>query len=251
MGEMEAAEQYLLKSLNLHQDQFRSLQALGQLAFRKGNYGEAARRFREAVEKGGASDTTFFNLGTAHWKGRKNRLAEEAFLRCLEMNPRRLEALRSLSELYREGKEYEKAVDCLKKALFLDPRSIDARLSLSEIYFRCRELENLVEQCDHLLGGLGLPSNFVINDFGDLGSLYGRIGDELRVLGRNELSLAAYQISFLISPSSEVLEKMVRLNPSPDLLKGCVEKAAEALQFHGQASEDLKNLSRNICLPPA
>ena len=66
-----------------------------------------------------------------------------------------------------------------------------------------------------------------------MSELYGLIGDELGKQGRKELSWLAYQVSFLIFPSREILEKMVPLATSVGILTRCLEEVAEDLRFHG------------------
>jgi len=78
-----------------------------------------------------------------------------------------------------------------------------------------------------------------LNSFKELSALYEMIGDELGKQGRKELALLAHQVSFLISPSKEVLEKMVPLATSVGILKSCLEEVAEGLRFHGHDVDPL------------
>jgi tetratricopeptide (TPR) repeat protein len=232
-GQEELAREMLSRSLNLHRDDYTSLQALGLLALQRGEFTQAADYFERAIKGGGNLSSNYANLGLALRKLGRWAEAEKALLRSLEIDPQKVEALINLGHLCKENKNNDKALEYFKKALTLNPRMMDVRLALSDIYFRLQELEELVGQCDALLQELSLPRDIILNSFKDLSALYEMIGDELGKQGRKELSLLAHQVSFLISPSKEVLEKMVPLATSVGILNSCLEEVAEGLRFHG------------------
>ena len=232
-GQDELAREMLSKSLNLHRDHYTSLQALGLLALQRGEFTQAVDYFEGAIQGGGDLSSNYANLGLALRKLGRRAEAEKALLWSLELEPQKVEAMVNLGQLHKESKSHEKALEYFKKALAQNHRMIDVRLALSDIYFRLQELEELVGQCDFLLQELNLPNNLILNDFKDLSELYGMIGDELGKQGRKELSWLAYQVSFLIFPSREVLEKMVPLATSVGILTRCLEEVAEDLRFHG------------------
>jgi tetratricopeptide (TPR) repeat protein len=247
-GQEELAREMLSKSLNLHQDDYTSLQTLGLLALQRGEFTQAADYFERAIKGGGNLSSNYANLGLALRKLGRWVEAENALLRSLEMEPHRVEAIVNLGQLHKEKKNHEKALEYFKKAVALNPRMMDVRLALSDIYFRFQELEELVGQCDFLLGELNLPRDFILNDFKDLSSLYEMIGDELGKQGRKELSLLAFQVSFLISPSKEVLEKVVPLATSVGILQRCLEEVAGALRFRGQDVAPFEGLGNHLSL---
>jgi tetratricopeptide (TPR) repeat protein len=233
MGEEELAQEMLSRSLNFHKDHYTSLQTLGLLALQKGEFARAAGYYDRAIAGGGELSSNYANLGLALRKLGRRAEAEKALLRSLEMDPRKVEAIINLGHLYKENKNHEKALEYYRKALVLNPRSMDIRLAMSNVYFRLQELEELVGQCDFLLKELNLPRDFILNNFNELSELYGMIGEELGKQGRKELSLLAFQVSFLISPSRGILEKMVPLATSLGIPNSCLEEAAEGLRFHG------------------
>lgn len=195
---------------------------------------QAANYFERAIKGRGVLSSNYANLGLALRKLGRMAEAEKALLRSLEFDPQKVEALVNLGQLHKENKKHEDALEFFKKALAQNHRMIDVRLALSDIYFRLQELEELVGQCDFILEELNLPNNLILNDFKELSELYGLIGDELEKQGRKELSLLAFQVSFLISPSREVLERMVPLATSIGILTCCFEEMAEGLRLHGQ-----------------
>jgi tetratricopeptide (TPR) repeat protein len=241
-GQEELAREMLSRSLNLHRDDYNSLQTLGFLALKRGEFIQAADYFERAIKGGGDPSSNYANLGLALRKLGRWAEAEKALLQSLEVDPQRVEAVVNLGHLYKENKKYDKALQYFKKAISLNPRMMDVRLALSGLYFRLQELEELVGQCDALLQELILPRNIILNSFKELGELYGVIGDELGKQSRKELSLLAHQVSFLISPSKEILEKMVPLATSLGILQRCLEEVAEGLQFHGHAVPPLEGV---------
>jgi tetratricopeptide (TPR) repeat protein len=238
-GQEELAREFLSRSLNLRPDDYTSLQTLGLLALQRGEFTQAVDYFERAIKSGGNLSSNHANLGLALRKLGRRAEAEKALLRSLEMDPQKVEALINLGHLCRENKNYAKALEYFKNAIILNPRMIDVRLAMSDIYFRLQELEELVGQCDALLQELNLPRDFILNSFKELGALYELIGDELGKQGHKELSLLAHQVSFLISPSKEVLEKMVPLATSVGILQRCLEEVAEGLRFHGHEVDPL------------
>jgi glycosyltransferase involved in cell wall biosynthesis len=233
-GEIGKSREMFQKSLNLHKDHYKSWEALGLLALREGNFADAAMNYSKALQAGARTDSSYANLGLAYGKMGCFKDAEVAFLQALEMNPRRLEALVNLGHLYKKNMELQKAIGYFQNALEQSPHRFDIRLTLSNLYFRSQELERLVEQCDALLGELNLPRDLTINNFQELSSLYGMIGDTLKGQGRQELSLMAYQDAFLIFPSREIMEKMIPQAASLGILNSCTEEMAQAVRFHGQ-----------------
>jgi len=233
-GEIGTAREMFQKSLNLHRDHYKSWEALGLMALRDGRFPEAALNYEKAIQAGGRTDSSFANLGLAYGKMGRLKDAEEAFLQALEMNPNRLEALVNLGHLYKNNMDFKKAIGHFQDALEQCPHRLDIRLALSNLYFRSKELERLVEQCDALLAELKLPRDLTINNFQELSSLYGMIGDSLKEQDRQELSLMAYQDAFIIFPSRETMEKMIPQAVSLGIFNSCMEEMAQAVRFHGQ-----------------
>jgi len=55
------------------------------------------------------------------------------------------------------------------------------------------------------------------------------IGETLEKQGRNELAVIAYQVSFMISPSKEILEKIASIASPLGILKTCLAEIEETL----------------------
>lgn len=236
-GETDLAKKMFIKSLDFPSDHQKSLQALGLMALRDQQFEEAIEYYKRAIEKGVDSDQIYSNLGLAYRKFGLWAEAEKALLKALEVNPQRLEALTNLGHLYYQRKEYPKAIEVFSKGLDLAPNLTDVRLALSDIYFRFCELEKLVQECDALLKELGLPRDRTLNGFDELATLYEEIGETLLRNGRNDLSLMAFHVSFLIHPSKGVLEKIAFQATFLKVLENSLQKIKEALEFNGFQGE--------------
>ena len=116
-------------------DHHKSFQALGFLSLKDQQFEEAVGYYKRAIQEGGATDSTYANLGLAYRKLGFWKEAENALLKAWEINPQRVEALTNLGHLYHK-KEFQKAMYYFTKALEIDPNLTDVRLALSDIYFR-------------------------------------------------------------------------------------------------------------------
>lgn len=236
-GDPKLGREMLLKSLQIPYDHQKSFEALGLLSMKDQQFEESIGYYKRAIQEGKPSDQIYCNLGLAYQKLNLLAEAEEALLQALEINPRRVEPLANIGHLYYQRKEYLKAINYFTKALDLIPHLIDVRLCLSKIYFCLLELDRLVAQCDALLAELNLPRDLILSSLEELGSLYRMVGEALENQGRKELSLIAYQVSFMISPSKEILEKINSMASALGILKSCLAEISEALQFHGKGDE--------------
>ncbi len=237
VGQIERAKELFLKSVSLHPDHGRSLESLGHLCLKNGRFEEAVSYYEKAVEKGGGSDQVFTNLGLAYGKLGKEEEGEKALSKALEINPRRMEALTNLGYLYSRKKALPQAVQCFQKALLDDPGLTDVRLSLSEIYFQLYEIEGLVAQCEALRRESGLSCYGTVNGFEDLATLYKEVADCFLRSGRNELSLSALHVAFLIFPSEETLKKILSLANSLKTPEDSLAKIRDSLEFHGHSNQ--------------
>ena len=68
IGKSVLVKEMLLKSLNLHRDHYKSLQALGLMALKNQEFEEAVRYYEKAIQEGGTLDESYVNLGLAYWK---------------------------------------------------------------------------------------------------------------------------------------------------------------------------------------
>ncbi len=132
-------------------------------------YGEALKAFQKAVEFYPANQNLYYYVGVcAGWMSKAaldydatgsnaarlhyQDLAESAYLRALELEPRYVRALLGLSMLYvYETNESEKAVPLLEKLLSIDTKNIDAMFVLAAAYYGSSRAEDAVATCDRII----------------------------------------------------------------------------------------------------
>jgi len=175
--------------------------------------------------------------------------AEQALLKALEMNPRRLEALTNLGHLYHERKAYSQAIDSFNRALALVPSLTDVRFALSEIYFRLYELEKLVQECEALRRELGLACDMTLDSFEELSVLFEEMGGVFSQRGRDDLSLMAYRTSFLIYPTRRILDRIVEIASSLNILKVYLSYVEEVLSLHRERAQRVDSPAGSLNQP--
>jgi tetratricopeptide (TPR) repeat protein len=249
IGEKDRAKEMFQESLNFSSDHQKSLAALGLRALENQQYEEAIQYYERAIQEGIVSDQIYSNLGLSYRKLGRSAEAEKAFLKALEVNPQRTEALTNLGHLYHQKKEYSKAIDCFNKALDLAPNLMDVRFALSEIYFRLHELEKLVQECDALRRDLALSCEMTLNSFEELSGLYEEMGGVLSEKGRDDLSLMSYRTSFLIHPTKRVLDKIIPVAKSSNILNHYLADIEEILTLHGGESQGVGSHKEVLARP--
>lgn len=233
-GDSKGAREMFLKSINGYREEYKSIEELGVLALKEGDFDEAIKYFEDLIDRGVENDRVYTNFGLALKKKGFIDRSIKAFERALEMNSNRIEAILNLGHIFFEKKTYSKAEDLFEKALRINPHLIDARLALSVIFFKTYRMEELVSQCDLILKELSLPRNYVIESFEDIAALYENIGDYLIREKRKNLSIMAYNVSFLILPSKDLLRKISRISNSLIGSKGLLDGLYGAVLFNKQ-----------------
>ena len=93
--------------------------------------------------KKGCRELWLYNiLAVAYAKQKKFQLAEEYFLKIIDLDPGDFDHYFNLANLYREIKEYNKCIKFLLLALKIKPRNIKALLLLSVIYYKIKDYQN-------------------------------------------------------------------------------------------------------------
>jgi tetratricopeptide (TPR) repeat protein len=95
---------------------------------------DAVRAFKRALDIYPNNANNYFGLAMAYQKnGHADELAEEAFLKAIELDPELLDARLFLSMLYADKGELPRAADQLRKILETDPSHPMARQFLERI----------------------------------------------------------------------------------------------------------------------
>lgn len=241
-GRIPQAKEMYIKSLAEHGEKYLSLQALGVLCLKSGEFQEAIRYFEQVIEAGNDSDGTYSNLGLAYRKLKQYSKAERAFLKAIGINGQRVETLANLGHLYWEQKDYARAANCFSQAWELNPTLLDAALALSELYYRFQDLDNLVKICGSLLQQLHLPATPTLDGYSDLAGLYEMIGDTLLLEGRRDLAELAFRAGLQIFPQAGNLSKYLDPAVFPGALPAKLAVIQESLQNHALDGINLKEL---------
>jgi tetratricopeptide (TPR) repeat protein len=164
----------------------------------------------------------------------------------LELFPRQIEALTQLGYLALDQKDYSKSKDYFLRAQEEDPSLTDVKLALALIFWRTQEIESVIQQCELLLRELSLPTGIQLEGFASLARLFETIGDRLSEHQRAEMAGLAFQLSWLIYPLPEVLEKLMAGPKSPRdmaILRESLEKHAGDTQIINSLKSALHHLS--------
>ncbi|MCD4813443.1 tetratricopeptide repeat protein [bacterium] len=232
-GKIEQARLSFEAALASPTYRYRILQELGLLQLNQNAYPLAADYFQQAIdEKDGRTDANYSNLGLALRKANRFEDAEQAFRTALDINPDRVEALTNLGHLSLLKKDYLQAISCFNRAKLMDPDMLDTKLGLCEIYFQQNNLDKLVKECETLLRELGLESDLVLQGLEDLAALFLNIGNALHQTQRQSLAMMAYQLAFMIFPSTQALKKMLPLATGSQSLDACKTVIQESLAQH-------------------
>lgn len=132
-------------------------------------YGEALKCFEEALKYYPNNQNLYYyvgvcagymshaamdfdGMGSSEKKYNYLKLAEEAYLRAIEIEDRYVRALYGLGVLYVfEFQECEKAIPHLEKLLTIDTRNLDAMTVLARAYYVCNEYDKAIELYDKII----------------------------------------------------------------------------------------------------
>ena len=110
-----------------------SLLRQGNRKFENGDYKEAEKDYRKALELNKESVKGQFNLGTAVYKNNNFEESTKIYNNLAEKNPDRdvkSKVFHNLGNSYLQSKEYEKSILAYKNALMNDPKNIDTKYNL-------------------------------------------------------------------------------------------------------------------------
>ena len=132
-------------------------------------YGEALKAFQKALEYYPNNQNLYYwvgvcagymshaamdfgGTGSSEMKYNYLKLAEEAYLRAIEIEDRYVRALYGLGVLYVfELDESEKAIPYLEKLLTIDTKNIDAMFVLARAYYSSYEFDKAVAMYDKII----------------------------------------------------------------------------------------------------
>ncbi|MDF1701892.1 MAG: DNA-directed RNA polymerase subunit alpha C-terminal domain-containing protein [Planctomycetota bacterium] len=98
-----------------------------------GEYGEACKKYEEAIEKDPSHARALFRLAHRQdTKGNDDR-AIELYARCIQLNPAHVNALQNLALLYEDAQRWQEAESCYRRVLNADSNNVHARLGLKDV----------------------------------------------------------------------------------------------------------------------
>lgn len=107
---------------------------LGVINGQIGDYQEAIRCCKIAVEKNPNYAEAYFNLGQAYMHTNRAEDAAKAYRHVIILSPNNFIAHLNLGHALEWAGEFSEAIDAYQKALFIDPASFDALTNLGTIY---------------------------------------------------------------------------------------------------------------------
>jgi tetratricopeptide (TPR) repeat protein len=110
-----------------------SLLRQGNRKFEKGEYKEAEKDYRKALELNNQSVKGQFNLGTAVYRNNNYEEAVKIYGNLADKKSDRdvqAKVLHNLGNSYLQSKEYEKSIATYKESLLNDPKNLDTKYNL-------------------------------------------------------------------------------------------------------------------------
>jgi tetratricopeptide (TPR) repeat protein len=114
------------------------------------DFAQALPRYAKLTRQCPGSAVIWFEYGNAAMKVRDLNLADSAWRKALELDPRNAELIGMIGHQYQAARQSQRAVSCFAQAAAADPRGINPRISLAvllEKNHRLAEARAAVEEC--------------------------------------------------------------------------------------------------------
>lgn len=122
-----------LGSLRTFSQKENALLRQGNHKFEKGDYKEAEKDYRKALELNKESEKGQFNLGTAVYKNNNFEESAKIYTNLADRKTDRdvqAKVFHNLGNSFLQSKEYEKSIGAYKNALMNDPKNVDTKYNL-------------------------------------------------------------------------------------------------------------------------
>ncbi len=106
----------------------------------RGNFSEAERLYRDALQTDPRSVMALGNLGALFQAQKRLDEAIDCYRRVLELQPNHAQAHCNLGSIYKDARQYERAIECYQLALKCDPALPEAHFNLGVIRQQQRDL---------------------------------------------------------------------------------------------------------------
>src|ERR1700720_4588614 len=114
------------------------------------DFAQALPRYAKLTRQFPGSAVIWFEYGNAASKLRDPALAERAWQRAVELEPRNAELVGMIGHQYQAARQPGRAVACFQQAAAADPKGINPRISLAVLHeknHRLAEARAAVEEC--------------------------------------------------------------------------------------------------------
>ena len=98
-----------------------------------GEYGEACRKYEDALNVDPNHSRSLFRLAHRLDTEGKDDKAMEYYARCIALDPAHANALQNLALLYEDHDRYQEAESCYRRVLAADPEHVRARIGLKDV----------------------------------------------------------------------------------------------------------------------
>jgi len=121
----------------------------GNRSFEKGDFSNAEKDYRKALEVNRESDKGQFNLGTAVYKEKNYEESANIFAGLSEKNSGKTEkadVFHNLGNSLLEGQQYEKSIEAYKQALLNNPGDLDSKYNLEYARMKLQQQQQQQQQ---------------------------------------------------------------------------------------------------------
>jgi tetratricopeptide (TPR) repeat protein len=146
-GKTDFAIKHFNKAIALKPDFAAAVNNLGTAYFDKGDYDTAIACFKKVSEDllYATPHYAYYNLGKAYFMKKKYALAEEYFLKALDIEPRFVDPLVELGRTYMALGRTSEAMAALKSAVGQSPQFARAYFYLAEVQRQSRDYKKALE----------------------------------------------------------------------------------------------------------
>ncbi len=110
--------------------------SLGNAFLKAGDYAQAKKAYRYALEADPSYPLVHLNLGVIAYREGDEKTAEEEYRKELEINPEEAMAWNNLGVIFLQKGDLEQAKEYFQRAFELEPYFDDARVNLAECFFK-------------------------------------------------------------------------------------------------------------------
>ena len=154
---LDEAETFCRQSIEAKPTYYEAYNTYGILQFKRKNYAESEKNFKEAIKLQPYYALAYSNLALAFILQDKPEEAEASLQKASELNSGSISpgvfvnVLSDLAVAFAKQEKYEKSAENLKRLLYISPDNADARLKLTLTYFTQKKYNEAQAEIEELL----------------------------------------------------------------------------------------------------